>query len=162
MRTIESLVRRFEDGQLTRRELVLSLFALLLLQSEAEAQPSATHVPVSALNHIGLTVTNLERSLDFYQRVLGLSSVTARGGEANPTPRLRIGSGPQFISFSQGDTPSVNHYCFGMEGFEAGRVVDRLATLGVEARVQENRGMDPSPEDLTCHDPDGLLVALSS
>ena len=67
----------------------MSLSALLLLRPEAEAQPSATPVPVSTLNHIGLTVTNLDRSLDFYQRVLGLSSVTARGGEANPTPQAQ-------------------------------------------------------------------------
>ena len=138
----------------------MSLSALLLLRPEAEAQPSATPVPVSTLNHIGLTVTDLERSLDFYQRVLGLSSVTPVGGEANPTSRLRIGSGPQFISFRQGDTPSINHYCLGMEGFDAGRVDDRLATLGVEAQVQENRGMDPPPEDLTFPDPDGILVQI--
>ena len=43
---------------------------------------------------------------------------------------------------------------------EAGRVVNRLATLGVEAQVRENRGMDPPPEDLTCRDPDGMLVQI--
>ena len=45
-------LRRYEGGQLTRRELVLSLSALLLVRRPAAAQPSAPPISVSTLNHV--------------------------------------------------------------------------------------------------------------
>ena len=36
--TIDQLVRRFEDGKLTRRELVMALSALVLMRPEARGQ----------------------------------------------------------------------------------------------------------------------------
>ncbi len=76
---IEQLVRRYEGGKLTRRELVLSLSALLLARPEASAQPSAPPIPVSTLNHVTLVVSDVQRSVEFYQRVFGMPLVTTQG-----------------------------------------------------------------------------------
>jgi hypothetical protein len=119
---IDRLVQPFEGGQLARRELVASLLALLLMRSTVGAQPSAPPIPVSTLNHVTLTVQDVRRSVDFYQRIFGMPLITTQGTEADwaaPTiPVLGIRNGPQFIAFARGDTPTINHYCLGMEGFD--------------------------------------------
>ena len=165
---IEQLVRRFEGGRLSRRELVLSLSALLLMQEkpkgEASAQTGGTQIPVQTLNHVTLTVSDVQRSVEFYQRLFGMPLVTTQGTEADwdaPTiPVLGLGNGPQFIAFSRGNTPSINHYCLGMAGFDAARIVDTLAEHGIEARVRRRGDSDPPAEELMFNDPDGIPVQI--
>lgn len=170
---IEQLVKRFEGGGMTRRELVLALSALVVASRPASsaaatgaaaAQPSAAPIPVTTMNHVTLTVADVARSVEFYQRVLGLPLVTTQGTErdwnAAAVPVLGIGEGPQFIAFSQGDRPHINHYCLGMENFDAAEVVARLAEHGIEARVRMRADSDPPAEELMFSDPDGIPVQL--
>ena len=166
---VDRLVRRYEGGQMTRRELVVALSALMMARPAAgraapAAQPAAAPIPVTTLNHVTLTVSDVQRSADFYQRVLGLPLVTTQGTERDwdaPTvPVLGIGGGPQFVALARGDRPHINHYCFGMEGFDAADVRQRLAAHGVEARVRMRADSDPPAEELTFADPDGLRVQI--
>ena len=73
---------------------------------------------------------------------------------------LGLGNGPQFIAFSRGNTPSINHYCLGMEGFDAAGIVDTLAEHGIEARVRRRGDSDPPAEELMFNDPDGIPVQI--
>ena len=138
---IEQLVKRYEGGGMTRRELVLALSALVMARPAggAAAQQGAAAAPirVSTMNHVTLSVSDVQRSVEFYQRVLGLPLVTTQGTErdwdAPAVPVLGIGDGPQFIALSRGDRPHINHYCLGMEGF-ARRVVRRWWPARFEAR----------------------------
>ena len=72
--TIDHLVRKFEDGKVTRRELVMALSALVLMRPEARAQASAPPVSVSTMNHVTLSVSDVQRSVAFYQRIFGMPS----------------------------------------------------------------------------------------
>ena len=163
---IEQLMLRYEGGGLTRRELVVALSTLFMARPAAggTVQPGASPIPVTTLNHVTLTVGDVQRSIDFYQRVLGLPVVTTQGTEADwsaPTvPVLGIGEGPQFIALSQGSTPSINHYCLGMDGFDAREIVSRLAEHGVEAGVRRRADSDPPSEELMFRDPDGIAVQI--
>jgi len=165
---IEGLVRRYEGGGMTRRELVVALSAVMMARSAPAAAPAAQAnaepIPVTTLNHVTLTVSDVQRSVEFYQRVLGLPLVTTQGTErdwsAAAVPVLGIGDGPQFIAFGQGATPSINHYCLGMEGFDAAEVVDRLAAHGITARVRMRADSDPPAEELMFNDPDGIAVQI--
>ena len=165
---IEGLVRRYEGGGMTRRELVVALSALVVARSAPAAAPAAqanaAPIPVTTLNHVTLTVSDVQRSVEFYQRVLGLPLVTTQGTErdwsAAAVPVLGIGDGPQFIAFGQGSTPSINHYCLGMEGFDAAEVVDRLAAHGITARIRRRADSDPPAEELMFNDPDGIAVQI--
>ena len=151
---------------MTRRQLVLALSALMVPRPAATAaiQPSAPPIPVTTLNHVTLTVSDVQRSVDFYQRVLGMPLVTMQGTEADwsaaAVPVLGIGTGPQFVAFSHGTSPSINHYCFGMEGFDATAVVARLTDHGVTASVRMRADTDPPAEELTFRDPDGIVVQI--
>ena len=163
---IEQLVKRYEGGGMTRRELVLALSALVLTRPAggAAAQQAPPPIRVSTMNHVTLSVSDVQRSVAFYQRVLGLPLVTTQGNErdwdAPAVPVLGIGNGPQFIAFSRGDRPHINHYCLGMEGFDAADVVERLAEHGIEARVRMRADSDPPAEELMFNDPDGIPVQI--
>ena len=163
---IEQLVKRYEKGGMTRRELVVALTALVVARptAGAAAPQGAAPIPVTTMNHVTVVVSDLQRSREFYQRVLGLPLMTTQGTERDwnaPTvPVLGIGGGPQFIALSQGDRPHINHYCLGMEGFDAAEVADRLAQHGVEARIRMRADSDPPAEELMFDDPDGIPVQL--
>ena len=122
---VEQLVKRYEKGGMTRRELVVALTALVVARpaAGAAAPQGAAPIPVTTMNHVTVVVSDLQRSREFYQRVLGLPLMTTQGTERDwnaPTvPVLGIGGGPQFIALSQGERPHINHYCLGMEGFDA-------------------------------------------
>ena len=163
---IEQLVKRYEGGGMTRRELVLALSALVMARPAggAAAQQGAAPIRVSTMNHVTLSVSDVQRSVEFYQRVLGLPLVTTQGTErdwdAPAVPVLGIGDGPQFIALSRGDRPHINHYCLGMEGFDAAEIVARLAEHGIEARVRMRADSDPPAEELIFNDPDGIPVQI--
>ena len=165
---IEQLVKRYEGGGMTRRELVLALSALVLARPAggAAAQQGAAAAPirVSTMNHVTLSVSDVQRSVEFYQRVLGLPLVTTQGTErdwdAPAVPVLGIGDGPQSIALSRGARPHINHYCLGMEGFDAAEIVARLAEHGIEARVRMRADSDPPAEELMFNDPDGIPVQI--
>ncbi len=165
---IEQLVKRYEGGGMTRRELVLALSALVMARPAggAAAQQGAAPEPirVRTMNHVTLSVSDVQRSVEFYQRVLGLPLVTTQGTErdwdAPAVPVLGIGDGPQFIALSRGDRPHINHYCLGMEGFDAAEIAARLAEHGIEARVRMRADSDPPAEELMFNDPDGIPVQI--
>ena len=54
-------------------------------------------IPVRALNHMTLSVSDPKRSLDFYQGLFGMP-IQARQGQ---TTLLRIGAGPQFLALER-------------------------------------------------------------
>ena len=170
---IEQLMNRYETGGISRRDLILGLTALATASATpgraapaAAATPAqnAAPIPVTTMNHVTLTVSDVQRSVNFYQRVLGLPLVTNQGNErdwnANAIPVLGVGDGPQFIAFSRGDRPHINHYCLGMAEFDAQDVAERLAAHGIEARIRMRADSDPPAEELIFSDPDGIPVQL--
>lgn len=131
-------------------------FAKALTVSTAFAQPPP--IPIHAVNHATLTVTDVERSLDFYQRLFGLP-IQARQG---PTVLLRIGPGPQFLALHPGNKPAIGHFCFTTSAFDIEKLRSLLAANKVRVRIRPaNLGGAPdgTPEFYFA-DPDGLTVQL--
>ena len=78
----------------TRRELLATLPALALApRAFAQAKPQ---IALKGFNHFTLAVSDVKRSLDFYQSLFGMP-IQARQGQ---TIILRIGPGPQFLGLS--------------------------------------------------------------
>ena len=65
--TISKLLASYENGKLSRRDLVQGL-ALLAAGS---GTASAAGFQGNSINHVSLYVSDLQRSSDFYQRGLG-------------------------------------------------------------------------------------------
>src|SRR6185436_13676194 len=113
-----------------RRDFLKSLPALAAAPRLLSQSPGRPLIPVRALNHMTLSVSDPKRSLDFYQGLFGMP-IQARQGQ---TTLLRIGAGPQFLALSgtgPNGTPSINHFCMSVEDFNADRLMAILARRGI-------------------------------
>lgn len=147
---VERLVSRYEDGKMTRRDLVQALSVLVVGWS---ATPTAqlSRIPVRALDHVTLNVSDVDRSVEFYQRVFEMPVMSRLG------PDVNLAAGSSCLGLHQvGDQdPHINHYCLGIEGFDPAQILKRLADHGVRGSVND----DETPI-LVFTDPDGILVQL--
>ena len=165
------------DTDVTRRAFLASLGALTVTPS-VFAQTGRPPIPVTSINHMTLSVTDIGRSLEFYQGLFGMS-ISARQAS---TLVLQVGDGPQFMALGGGNanvTPGISHLCLSMEGFDDDQIVSILAEHGVTPIEAGSGGLsggamrvrirmrgadfggdpDGTPE-LYFGDPDGIVVQL--
>jgi catechol 2,3-dioxygenase-like lactoylglutathione lyase family enzyme len=159
--SIEGLVQKFEARQITRRELVASLTALVAGRaSSASAQP-ATGAAAQArtLNHVSLAVTDVEKSAEFYSNLLGLKVVSRPGNGG-----INLGLGGSFLGLYKLANPgTVNHFCIGVDDFDPDRIAASLTARGLRARVDRNPANRTSGGDqLYFMDPDNTNVQLGA
>src|SRR4029079_9019743 len=112
-----------------RRHFLTALPALAFAPRLA-AQSAPASLKVRGLSQLTLTVSDVSRSLKFYQDLFGMP-VQARQGT---TLFLRIGSGPQFLALKQaapGERPSISAFGMGVDDFSVDRVVRVLGEHGV-------------------------------
>jgi catechol 2,3-dioxygenase-like lactoylglutathione lyase family enzyme len=149
---LDGLLTQYEQGRITRREMLLGMTVL----AAAPAAMSAAQSPigtVTSLNHVTVFVPDVQKSVRFYQDLLGLKVLTKQDAGIN----LAAGSGFLGIYPARGAaTGSINHVCFGMENFDAQEVSKRLAERGVKANIRM-RGETP---ELYFDDVDGIRVQL--
>jgi catechol 2,3-dioxygenase-like lactoylglutathione lyase family enzyme len=137
------------------------------LGSICPSQPAAVSSPIPArsLNHVHLPVADVSRSRAFYRRVLGMRTQAEQGIESDwTTPiifMLGIGPGPAFISFSPGQrTGVIDHFCFGVENFDAEQVAEILVEHGLEPNIRMRADSTPPVPELKFNDPDGIIVQI--
>ena len=169
-----------ERGGLSRRQWLLSLPALMMAP-RAFAQADTTPIRVRGINHVTLSVSDVKRSVDFYQGLFG-TPVTSRQGM---TTNLQIGAGPHFLGVSAAGSnpPGINHLCLGVEDFNVDRIAGILARRGisktdaagnagggglsggpmrmrVRMRGPDTGGSQAGTPELYFTDPDGIVVQL--
>jgi catechol 2,3-dioxygenase-like lactoylglutathione lyase family enzyme len=150
-RVIEGLLGRYETGRLSRRDLVLALGALAAAPSTGVAQGSVLRA--KTLNHVSLIVSNLDRSVAFYQRLFGLEVKSVQTGGVN------LAVGDAFLGVYQAGAnamPHINHFCFGLEQFDPEGAVQALEQAGAPAESRERDGV----VQVYTADPDNLRVQL--
>jgi catechol 2,3-dioxygenase-like lactoylglutathione lyase family enzyme len=81
---ISKLLSRYEKGSLSRRELVSGLAMLAAGGTGASAAQNELDFKDANIDHISIHVADLQRSIDFYQKMFGFSVVS----RADP-PRQR-------------------------------------------------------------------------
>ena len=116
------------------------------------AQSAAAPFKSRGLSQMTLTVSDVKRSLAFYQGLFGMP-IQARQGS---TLFLRIGTGPQFLALKQagaGERPSISAFGMGVEDFSVDRVVRVLAARGL-TRLPSN------PSEVFVADPGGIALQL--
>lgn len=127
------------SAEITRRRLLLSLPALAVTR-KVFAQTGEPTLPARWLSQMTLTVSDVKRSLNFYQGLFGMP-IQARQGE---TLLLRIGSGPRFLALKRagaGVTPGISHFGIGVEDFNVDRVLATLNAHGVLRSRREGGGL---------------------
>ena len=162
---------RTGNRKITRRTL-LQAFPAAVTVSRAIGQAGAAPIPARKLNQMTLVVSDIGRSLEFYQGLFGMP-IQARQGSS---VLLRVGSGPQFLALKAaegGAKPGYSHFGIGVNGFDAGRVLKALTDHGVTrsddpapmtARIQmrgpEEGGAREGTPELFLRDPSGIMVQL--
>jgi catechol 2,3-dioxygenase-like lactoylglutathione lyase family enzyme len=116
------------------------------------------------INHVTLSVSDVKRSVDFYQGLFGMPVVSRQGVTV---VNLGIGNGPQFLGLSSAGAngPTINHVCLGVADFNVDRLKQILSQHGVtDARVRmrgpEAGGAKDGTPELSFRDPDGLVIQL--
>src|SRR5262245_31616437 len=164
------------SASMDRRRFLAALPGLTLApRILAQVAPPAPF-RVNGLSQITLTVSDVKRSLEFYQGLFGMP-VQARQGS---TVLLRIGSGPRFIALRQaaaGERPSISALGVGVQDFSVDRAIQTLAAHGITAapstadapgakqalvrtRKQDEGGSPDGTRDLFVADPSGLVFQL--
>jgi catechol 2,3-dioxygenase-like lactoylglutathione lyase family enzyme len=156
---IDALVRKFEGGQLTRRELVAAIAALVGGAGTVASAQSAAVVQGRTINHVSMAVTDVEKSAAFYSKLLGLKEVSRPGNGG-----INLGLGTSFLGvYKIPQAGRVHHFCLGVDDYDPVRIADRLKQQGIEARIDTNPANRTSGGDqLYFNDPDGAIVQLSA
>ena len=145
--TISKLLATYENGKLSRRDLVQGL-ALLAASS---GTVSAAGFQGGSINHVSLYVSDLQRSREFYQRVLGCTVKQRRVDN-------QVMFGKNFLVLRPGKPAgTLDHIAVGVENFNQGSVTADLKARGVTPREGERPGVG-----FHVVDPDGFKLQIVS
>jgi lactoylglutathione lyase len=120
----------------------------------------------TAIDHVGLKVADMDKALDFYQR-LGLTILRSSGPNAEGvrtaviqagSQELNLFSAPGFAASGQENPVGMDHFCLSVEAGSIDDVVADLRQVGiavVRGPIKRRDGMA-----LFVHDPDGVRVEL--
>ena len=125
IQTIQMMLSDFECGRLTRRQLALSLATLA---AGAQAAPKEKGLKAVSINHVTLRIPDLHRTSRFYQECFGMPRK-----QQSATVDI-LGVGTSFFGIEQGgsQTAKVDHYDFGIAGFDA---YEARETQGTQSEV---------------------------
>jgi catechol 2,3-dioxygenase-like lactoylglutathione lyase family enzyme len=150
---VSDLLNRYEKGSLSRRELVQGL-AMLAAGGAATAKAAQADLDfkTATIDHVSVQVVNLQRSIEFYQKMFGFSVVS----QEQPRGIVRLGNGSRvLVSLNNGSpAPRIDHFAIGIPRFtdESGM------------RYFAQRGAMPLQGDYAgfhIKDPDGINVQVS-
>ena len=155
-----ALVADYDEGKLSRRGLIAGLTALGAagaLSRPAAAQDGAGEGSDSRplftgrnVDHVALDVTDVNRSVAFYEKHLGLKKF--RGDDRSAF--LGHSGGEFFVALFKSDTPGLNHFCFGIDDYDVTAAARKLKAEGREVRQTSGR--------IYFKDPDGIEVQLAA
>ncbi len=144
--TISQLLQAYEHGTLSRRSLVKGL-ALLAVGSSVPV--AAAGIKSDGFNHVSLYVSDMPRSIEFYERVFGVVTEKRDGSAA-----LQFGKGRLVIRPGK-PAGLVDHFAIGVaEKLDEAAVTAELKTRGVATYKQGT--------ELRVKDPDGYGIQLSA
>ena len=147
---IESLLSSYERGECTRRFFIAALSALFSAPGLGQTPKAAAFVGRS-LNHVTINVADVNRSRDFYQRLLGLKVLQ----QTNDGCNLSISDGSFLGIYTSPENARIDHFCLGIDGFDLHATKQKLEAMSIKATIEYGT-------QLYFRDPDGLRVQFSS
>ncbi len=151
---LDRLITAYDHGRLSRRELLRSL-ALIAAPTTVAAQTSAAPAMKGRLlHHVNVQVSDVAKSEAFYRTLLGLGPSRVVQGPDNHGLDLPGGG---LIILQRSDTPGkIDHFCVGVENWNADRLRAATKAAGVE------RVIGTAADNFFAADPDGLRVQVSA
>ena len=148
---ISDLLNRFERGALSRRGFIQGL-AMLTAAGGAQslAQAQGAGLKGTKIDHISIQVTDLARSVAFYEKTFGLTILS----EDKPNEIARLGAGKIIVSLHhKSPTGLVDHFAIGVENFNRESVTKQLKDLGLTPEENLDAGFH-------IKDPEGMSVQI--
>jgi catechol 2,3-dioxygenase-like lactoylglutathione lyase family enzyme len=139
---------------MNRRRFVLgATIAMPVIATPLAAQTLEPAITTSRLNNVMIAVSDLDRSVNFYQKLFGPAVID---GEV---AIIRIGEGPDFLGIFQvknGAQTGFMSYGLAVENFDPVRVGKALTGINAKSEITDRNG---TPEIWT-YDPDGIKIQL--
>lgn len=147
---VSDLVARYERGVLSRRQLVQGLTMLAAAGGASSTAAQETPFVSTGIDHISIQVTDLARSIEFYQSVFGLSILN----QDVPNEIVRMGRTRVIVSLHHKEpTGIVDHFAIGIESFDREAVTRALNARGLEPETNLDYGFH-------VRDPEGVPVQI--
>src|SRR6516165_2643703 len=152
-RIVTNLLNRFDNGSLTRRELAQGLTMIAAAGSTTQiAQAQETGVRGVKIDHVSIQVSDLPRSIAFYQKMFGLKIVS----EDKPNAIVRLGADKVLVPLHQkSPTGLMDHFAIGVEKFDRETVTRELKARGANPENNLDAGFH-------IKDPEGISVQIVS
>jgi catechol 2,3-dioxygenase-like lactoylglutathione lyase family enzyme len=149
---IDALVAGFERGTLSRRELIQKLTAIAAVGVGASVSVSAAPLKSGSINHSSVLVSDMARSMEFYDRVFGLKLLS----EDKANKIARLGTGGKVLVSLRVEPPAgkIDHFAIGVDGFNREAVTKELQSMGITPRENIEFGF-------YILDPDGAPVQIT-
>lgn len=120
---------------------------------------------VIGLDHLVLTVADIEATCDFYTGVLGMKRETFAGGRTG----LSFGSqkinlhkaGAEYDPHAESPEPGSGDFCLIVDSVEAAEARLKERGIAIEVGPTEKVGARGPLMSVYCRDPDGNLVELA-
>ena len=119
-----------------------------------------------AIDHVGLKVSDMDRTLSFYQR-LGLTLLRTSGPNAEGrrgaviqvgSQEINIFSHPEYVAPGRGNHTGVDHFCLLVEAASIDELFADLRQAGLDTGKGPEERRDGT--SLYIHDPDGVRIEL--
>jgi catechol 2,3-dioxygenase-like lactoylglutathione lyase family enzyme len=148
---ISDLVTSFERGRLSRRELIQAL-TVVAAAGAGSTTASAAALKAGSINHTSVLVSDMTRSIDFYNRVFGLSVLN----EDKPNRISRLGIDRKvLVSLRVEAQPGlIDHFAIGVDDFKREAVTKSLQDIGLTPQENLEYGFH-------VRDPDGAVVQIT-
>ena len=150
MKSMDTLLAQYEQGRLTRRQL---LQGLAVFAAPVARQAGGGVLRGRNINHVNLRVADVDRSVDFYRRLFSLPPRRLIPGRPDVVD-LPNGN---FIALGRSEQPgTIDRFDVGVENFDPERTAEALRTGGFD------EGLRLGPDFLFVTDPDGVRVQIST
>jgi hypothetical protein len=152
---IIKLINDFECGRMSRRQLIAHLTGMFAATVGATIAFAEQQTPLAApspadsaptfdatdLNHVALSVTDVQRSEKWYQKHLGLKPTEREGF-------LTTGKG--WLALFKGEKPGLHHYCYSIANYDPADAVASLRAAGLTPRREGGRVYFDDPDGIEC------------
>jgi catechol-2,3-dioxygenase len=142
---IDTLVRQFEQGKLTRRHLVQGLAVIAAAPVAGQERPAGLF-RATGIDHVQITVSDLKSSQQFYEKLFGGASRSPNSTQFD----LAVGTAGDFVSVhsESGRIKPIDHFGVTVETFSPDAAVAAIERMmpGTKAERSANSVFVTGPE----------------
>ena len=150
MNVIDDLVARFDCGSLSRRQLIQGLTVLAAAGGALPVSAQQTPFTSTRIDHISIQVTDMARSVAFYEKIFGLKILN----EDKENEIVRMGVTRIIVSLHRKPPVGiVDHFAIAIDDFNREAVTAELAKHGLTAEQNLDYGF-------FVRDPEGVPVQI--